>query len=158
VLTAIVMTTEMTGDAAIVLPLMITAAAAWWTRRAIMPESIYTMKLLARGHAVPEGLQAPVLPMRRVADAMVPPERFEIHAGEDGGIGAVRSADGRLLRHITARSEEGLLHAASRLHDAQAAVILVLREGAPVAPDAVIGIVDLVALARLLKEELERQG
>ena len=73
VLTAIVMITEMTGDTAIVLPLMITAAAAWWTRRAVMAESIYTMKLLARGHAVPEGLQAPVLPMRRVADAMAPP-------------------------------------------------------------------------------------
>ena len=157
VLTAIIMITGMSGDTAIALPLLLAASAAWWTRRALMAESIYTMKLLARGHAVPEGLQAPVLPMRRVADAMAEPAGFEIHAGEHGGIGAVRAADGRLLRHVAASPEDGLLAAATRMHDAGAEVILVLRGEAAV-PDAVVGVVTQRALAGQLKAELERQG
>ncbi|MBX9700182.1 MAG: chloride channel protein [Acetobacteraceae bacterium] len=157
VLTAIIMITGMSGDTAIALPLLLAAAAAWWTRRAVMAESIYTMKLLARGHAVPEGLQAPVLPMRRVADAMTEPVGFELHASESSGIGAVRDNQGRLLRHVTARAEESLLAAATRMHDAGAEVILVLPDGAT-APDAVIGVVTQRALVGQLKAELERQG
>lgn len=157
VLTAIIMITGMSGDTGIALPLLLAASAAWWTRRALMAESIYTVKLLARGHAVPEGLQAPVLPMRRVADAMAEPVGFEIHDGEHGGIGAVRAADGRLLRHVTASPEDGLLAAATRLHDVGAEVILVLRDEAAV-PDAVVGVVTQRALVGQLRAELERQG
>jgi CIC family chloride channel protein len=152
VLTAIIMITGMSGDTAIALPLILTAAAAWAMRRGVMKESIYTMKLLARGHAVPEGLQAPVLPMRRVADAMAEPLGLEILGAEGGGIGAVRAADGHLMRHVEATPEEGLLAAASRLHDSGAEVILVLRHG------AVIGVVTQAALVGQLKAELERHG
>jgi CIC family chloride channel protein len=156
VLTAIVMITELTDDTAILLPLIITAAAAWWTRRAVMAESIYTMKLLARGHAVPEGLQAPVLPVLRVADAMTQ-EPFRIEAAPDGHIAAVSDAEGRALRFVTSWPREGLLQAATRMHDAGAEVILVLPTvQSRVTPEAVIGAVTQAALVGQLKSELER--
>ena len=51
-----------------------------------------------------------------------------------------------------------MLQASARLHEAGAEVILVLREGAAPAPDAVIGVIDQPALLRLLKDELDRAG
>jgi chloride channel protein, CIC family len=48
-------------DYSIMLPLVITCSVAYAVRKAIMNENIYTMKLCARGHSVPEGLQAAAL-------------------------------------------------------------------------------------------------
>jgi CIC family chloride channel protein len=56
VLTGIVMITEMTQDHSAILPLLISGSIAYAVRKALMDESIYTMKLLARGHIVAEGL------------------------------------------------------------------------------------------------------
>jgi CIC family chloride channel protein len=56
VLTGIVMITEMTQDRSAILPLLISGSIAYAVRKTIMDESIYTMKLLARGHIVVEGL------------------------------------------------------------------------------------------------------
>jgi chloride channel protein, CIC family len=56
VLTGIVMITEMTQDRSAILPLLISGSIAYAVRKTIMDESIYTMKLLARGHVVVEGL------------------------------------------------------------------------------------------------------
>jgi chloride channel protein, CIC family len=55
VLTGIVMITEMTQDRSAILPLLISGSIAYAIRKTIMDESIYTMKLLARGHIVVEG-------------------------------------------------------------------------------------------------------
>jgi CIC family chloride channel protein len=55
VLTGIVMITEMTQDRSAILPLLISGSIAYAVRKTIMDESIYTMKLLARGHIVVEG-------------------------------------------------------------------------------------------------------
>jgi len=57
VLTAIVMIFEMTRDYNVIIPLMITASVAYGVRRALLRDSIYTMKLTRRGHTIPESLQ-----------------------------------------------------------------------------------------------------
>jgi chloride channel protein, CIC family len=58
VVTAITMLFEMTRDYNAVLPIILTVTLAYLTRMALSRESIYTLKLLRRGHAVHEGLQA----------------------------------------------------------------------------------------------------
>ncbi len=55
-LTAAVITYEMTLDYSIILPLMIAIGVAYAVRRMITESDIYTLKLLRRGHIVPEGL------------------------------------------------------------------------------------------------------
>jgi CIC family chloride channel protein len=70
VLTGIIMLAEMTRDFPSVLPMIITCTTAYAVRKAIMHESVYTMKLLARGHTVPEGLHAAMLTTQRIADMM----------------------------------------------------------------------------------------
>lgn len=60
VLTAITMLFEMTRDYNAVLPIVLTVTIAYITRMTLSRESIYTLKLLRRGHAVHEGLQAAV--------------------------------------------------------------------------------------------------
>lgn len=70
VLTAIIMITEMTRDYNIVLPLIITVAVAYAVRKAMMRESIYTLKLLRRQHIVPEGLESAITQARSAGDVM----------------------------------------------------------------------------------------
>jgi len=55
-LTAAIITYEMTLDYSIILPLMIAIGVAYAVRRMFMESNIYTLKLLRRGHIVPEGL------------------------------------------------------------------------------------------------------
>jgi len=56
--TSIVMLFEMTRDYNVILPLILTVGVAYMVRKVISPASIYTLKLLRRGHVVPEGLLA----------------------------------------------------------------------------------------------------
>ncbi len=67
-LTAIVMTFEMTLDYSVVLPMTLTVAVAHGLRRRILPQNIYTMKLVRRGHYMPEALQANAHLVHHVAD------------------------------------------------------------------------------------------
>jgi CIC family chloride channel protein len=69
-LTAIAMTFEMTFDYNAMLPVIMTASISWAMRRWLIPESIYTIKLLRRGHVVPEGLMSSVDASRRIRDVM----------------------------------------------------------------------------------------
>lgn len=69
-ITAIIMTFEMTRDYSTILPIIITTVLAHMTRKAISEDSIYTLKLVRRGHVVPEGLQAAVHAAQRVQDVM----------------------------------------------------------------------------------------
>lgn len=57
-LTAIVMIFEMTLDYSVVLPMAVTVAASHGLRRFLVRESVYTMKLVRRGHVIPQALQA----------------------------------------------------------------------------------------------------
>ncbi|HKI48556.1 MAG TPA: hypothetical protein VKA69_04480 [Desulfobacteria bacterium] len=61
---------EMTQDANVVLPIMITSSFAYGIRKWLSPGSIYTLKLLRRGHIVPEGLQAAMSESMTVRDIM----------------------------------------------------------------------------------------
>jgi len=58
VMTGVVMLSEMTRDYNAILPILVTTAIANAVRRKLCPPTIYTLKLLRRGHLVPEGLQA----------------------------------------------------------------------------------------------------
>jgi CIC family chloride channel protein len=54
VMTAIVMVFEMTRDYAIIVPVIVAVAVAAGVRRALIAETIYTIKLRHRGHRIPK--------------------------------------------------------------------------------------------------------
>lgn len=66
--TAIVMVYEMTLDYAVIIPMTVTVALSYGVRTLISHESIYTLKLRRRGHAVPDALQANLAFGRRVSE------------------------------------------------------------------------------------------
>ncbi len=70
VLTAITMLFEMTRDYSAILPVILTVALAYITRVMLSSESIYTQKLLRRGHSVHEGLQAAMNSSQLAEDVM----------------------------------------------------------------------------------------
>lgn len=70
IVTAIVMTFEMTRDYADILPIMITVAVAYATRLRLSDESIYTLKLFRRGFILPRGLETSFVTAKRASDIM----------------------------------------------------------------------------------------
>jgi len=70
VLTAIAMTFEMTLDYEVVLPMVIASAVALGIRRMMSTESIYTIKLVRRGHPVPDTLHANIFLVRSARNIM----------------------------------------------------------------------------------------
>ena len=58
VMTGIVMIFEMTLDYTVIIPLVITVAIAYQVRYSLLKPSIYTLKLIRRGHDLPESLEA----------------------------------------------------------------------------------------------------
>ncbi len=56
--TAVTMLFEMTRDYSVILPVMLAVGMAYAVRKRVCNASIYTLKLLRRGHVVPEGLQS----------------------------------------------------------------------------------------------------
>jgi chloride channel protein, CIC family len=54
--TAVVMAFEMTRDYDVILPALITVSVAYGVRRKLLRQSIYDMKLVRRGHYIPEAL------------------------------------------------------------------------------------------------------
>jgi CIC family chloride channel protein len=69
-LTAIVMIFEMTLDYSVILPMTITVALSYGVRKLLSRESIYTLKLVRRGYAVPDTLHADLLHAKRAKDLM----------------------------------------------------------------------------------------
>lgn len=63
-LTAIIMTTEMTHDYSMVLPLMLIVGISYGIRRAIMTDTVYTLKLSRRGHHIPDQLKNDLMIMK----------------------------------------------------------------------------------------------
>ncbi len=57
VVTAVVMVFEMTRDYTVIMPMILTVAVAAALRERLLPATIYTLKLVRRGHKVPQGLQ-----------------------------------------------------------------------------------------------------
>ena len=85
---SIVMLTEMSGDSAVVVPVMLGTSVAWLVRQAICKPSIYNLKLLRRGRNLPESYPSSLLPARTVADVMVsvPAIRTTAASGIDGTV------------------------------------------------------------------------
>jgi CIC family chloride channel protein len=57
-ITATIMVFEMTRDYTAILPVILSVVVAVAIRQWLSPPTIYTLKLLRRGHVVPQGLQA----------------------------------------------------------------------------------------------------
>ena len=69
-MTAIVMIFEMTLDYSVILPVTITVVLSYGMRTLLSKESIYTLKLVRRGHYMPAALQVNLLQVRCARDAM----------------------------------------------------------------------------------------
>jgi CIC family chloride channel protein len=69
-LAAIVMIFEMTLDYDVIIPMTITVAVSYGVRRVLSRESIYTLKLVRRGHYMPEALRADFHQLQRAKDVM----------------------------------------------------------------------------------------
>jgi CIC family chloride channel protein len=67
---AIVMIFEMTLDYGVIIPMTITVALSYGVRKRLCNESIYTLKLVRRGHYMPEALQTHFHQLRRAKDIM----------------------------------------------------------------------------------------
>ncbi len=67
---AIVMIFEMTLDYSVIVPMTITVALSYEVRKLISRESIYTLKLVRRGHTMPDALQTNFHHLRRAGDIM----------------------------------------------------------------------------------------
>ncbi len=67
---AIVMIFEMTLDYTVIVPMTMTVALSYGVRTLLQPQSIYTMKLALRGHAVPSMLQADFYLLKKATEVM----------------------------------------------------------------------------------------
>lgn len=70
VMTAIVMVFEMTRDYAIIVPVIVAVALAAGVRRALVSETIYTVKLRHRGHRIPKERHINLYLIRQAQDIM----------------------------------------------------------------------------------------
>jgi CIC family chloride channel protein len=68
--TAIVMIFEMTLNYSVIIPMTITVAISYGLRKVLSSESIYTLKLVRRGHFMPDALQANLPFLRQARDLM----------------------------------------------------------------------------------------
>jgi CIC family chloride channel protein len=72
VMTAIVMIFEMTRDYDIIVPVIVAVAVAAGVRRALIPETIYTVKLRHRGHRIPKERHVNLYLAQQAKDVMEP--------------------------------------------------------------------------------------
>jgi len=177
VLTGIIMISEMTKDYSVVLPLVITVSTAYAVRKTIMVGSIYTMKLVARGHTVPEGLQAAVLTTKSVRDVME--TDFTVATAADGHPSgssiAILEADGVVagvtkqprdsaegsgdtsvglsLHYVIVDEKEALLAGVHTMAEAEADILLVSRDARLRKAVDVVGVVTSATIVHLLKAQ-----
>jgi CIC family chloride channel protein len=70
VMTAVTMIFEMTRDYGMVMPMILAVALSVGVRRMLSRESIYTIKLVARGHFIPKAMHANMFLVRRAKHVM----------------------------------------------------------------------------------------
>jgi CIC family chloride channel protein len=114
VMTAIVMIFEMTRDYAIIVPVIVAVAVAAGVRRALIGETIYTIKLRHRGHRIPKErhinlylvLQAQDVMERRfhMVEAGTPLKDALSEEVEDDLRAIVVARDGRIVGLVPPRS------------------------------------------------------
>ncbi|WP_297369576.1 chloride channel protein [Acidocella sp.] len=113
-MTAVTMIFEMTRDYGIVMPMIVAVATALGVRRLLSRESIYTIKLVGRGHAIPKARHANMFMVRRAATVM---ERDVQVLPAETGFGAFLSAEeetGR-MRHVVV-TEDGHIKGVLRIN------------------------------------------
>lgn len=154
VLTAIAMTYEMTFDYNTILLVLIATTASWSTRKMLIGESIYTIKLLRRGHVVPEGLQSAMDHARRAEDIMCArdgdtlPYQF---ATSDDGQTSLTTSDGSSVNHIVVGANALVVNVIKAMERTDATVALVSADPAKAGPENVLGWVgpeEIAAAAR----------
>ncbi len=69
-MTAIVMIFEMTLDYTVILPITITVAISYGVRKLLSRDSIYSQKLVRRGHVIPYSLRASLIDVKMARDIM----------------------------------------------------------------------------------------
>jgi len=177
VLTGIIMISEMTKDYSVVLPLVITVSTAYAVRKMIMEESVYTMKLMARGHTVPEGLQAAVLTTKSLRDVMEtdfavvptagghPPGKSIAILESDGVVAGVTKqprdlADGSgdasvslTLHYVIVDKREALLAGVHAMAEGEADILLVSCDARSRRAVDVVGVVTSATIVHLLKAQ-----
>ena len=144
-LTSIVMIFEMTLDYEVVLPMTLVVAVTYALRRFLLRESIYTMKLVRRGHRIPEALRANLHWAYRAEDIMQ--SEIEIMP-PDASPGSIKLDDAEVPRTniIVARGNEvfGIIGRASlsdqreRVADAAYVAELCTGKCITVAPDTTV--------------------
>jgi CIC family chloride channel protein len=70
VMTAIIMVFEMTRDYAVIVPVIVAVAVAAGVRRALIGETIYTIKLRHRGHRIPKERHINLYLVKQARDVM----------------------------------------------------------------------------------------
>jgi chloride channel protein, CIC family len=104
VMTAIVMVFEMTRDYAIIVPVIVGVAVAAGIRRALIGETIYTIKLRHRGHRIPKERHINIYLVKQAQDIME--QRFIIaKAGTSLGDTMSKEEDTDDLRAIIVERE-----------------------------------------------------
>jgi chloride channel protein, CIC family len=176
-LAAIVMIFEMTLDYNVIIPMTLTVAISYEIRKLLMKESIYTFKLVRRGHRMPDALETNAHWSRRARDLMdarvriVPAtmtvSELESMAERQPGVEyfLCEGADG-----ITTVSERGLpplsdfcvvgqnvtlLAVLERLHRSNQSLALVSTDGSPAASQ-VKGVITRQRVTDALAESVER--
>jgi len=160
VITGILIVFEMTWDYGAVLPTILTATTAYAVRQSLSPASIYTLKLLRRGHVVPQGLQAWMGGVRRARDVMSSDfaapgmesssNTEPVRSGRtavllvvrDGRIEGVTGCDGGgPLTHIVVEPDDRLSAVLHAIEQADARVALVARSRTSTSLRDILGII-----------------
>jgi chloride channel protein, CIC family len=169
VLTATIMLFEMTWNYGVILPVILTATVAYALCQHLSPASIYTLKLLRRGDAVPQGLQAWIIGARRARDVMskefalapsVPPSGAAgaVVVVRDGRISGVSLEGAPPVAHVLVEPDERMVAILRAMEggDARVALVVPARDGA--GPRDVMGIIgdrEVATLARSMARLME---
>jgi len=163
VATGSIMMFEMTRDLDAVVPILLTVGIAWTVRKRISSPSIYTLKLLRRGHNVPEGLMSDMPAALTAKQAMTTlfstttanDDTAPTEAAPDGTF--VVQCEGNTVRGVQpgescvfVEESSSLTTVLADLDDSGADVALVFRDGSDHAADAVVGVVTHELIARTL--------
>jgi CIC family chloride channel protein len=169
-MTATIMVFEMTRDYTAILPVVVTVALASAVRQWLSPSTIYTLKLLRRGHVVPQGLQGWMGELRSanvmtadfvlMSDAEAKDTAAVQRVLGSGKVIVVSGLDreprgvivspadpGRLSTHVTVEPEHKVHEVMRAMQEADARVAVVTRRGSGEGRE-VVGVITDSALAR----------
>jgi chloride channel protein, CIC family len=169
--TATIMVFEMTRDYTAILPVILTVALASAVRQWLSPSTIYTLKLLRRGHVVPQGLQGWMGELRSSnvmsADFQLLSEEEARDAGAvqrallEGKVVVVNGPDHRargvidstsrrepLATHVTVEPSHRIHEVLRAMHEAEARVALVMGISGTTGRQEVLGVITEREIAR----------